>query len=235
MIPAANAAANIGTLSLRRTVKHAVGAKGPDHAHRYDIRPQGRQSAVGQQQGLKQQGDAGHDDRRAGPISKAPRPVPQGCEQVPIQGMGMGMHEMTKIAAPTIATRVMARGSSGRRRSMVRSPQIHEGRRHQEPEARPTDRQDSFEMCMAWAGVGHRRRPAMIDQNPSVFPYRSFASVARALTAAAATGLPPRGLVLVMNKDRFPTTPVSIPWRPRSPRAARRPGPDEGRRCGPAP
>ncbi len=72
-----------------------------------------------------------------GPISKAPRPVPQGCEQVPVQGMGMGMHEMTKIAAPTIATRVMAAGIFSAPPLDGPQPPIHERRRHQEPQARP--------------------------------------------------------------------------------------------------
>ena len=59
----------------------------------------------------------------AGPMSKAPKPVPQGCEQVPTHGMGIGMQEITKIAAPTMATMVIDRGSSARRLSIWRNPQ----------------------------------------------------------------------------------------------------------------
>jgi hypothetical protein len=34
----------------------------------------------------------------------AANPVPQGCEQLPAVGTGIGMHEMTKTAAPINAT-----------------------------------------------------------------------------------------------------------------------------------
>ena len=54
----------------------------------------------------KQQGDAGDDDRRPGADQQRPKPVPQGCEQVPATGTGTGMQEMTKTAEPTRATRV---------------------------------------------------------------------------------------------------------------------------------
>ena len=61
----------------------------------------------------------------------------------------MGMQEMTKIAAPTIATRVMARGSSPRRRSMVRSPQYTKGAATRNHRLAQSIGRIPSEMCMA--------------------------------------------------------------------------------------
>ena len=47
-----------------------------------------------------------------GPMSKAPSPVPQGCEQEKVPGTGMGMQEMTKMAEPTMATNAGYCGSA---------------------------------------------------------------------------------------------------------------------------
>jgi hypothetical protein len=63
--------------------------------------------------------------------------------------MGTGMHEMTKTAAPTIATMVRTRGSAARFCFMVRSPQYTKraATKNQAP-AQSIGRIPS-EMCMA--------------------------------------------------------------------------------------
>ena len=62
-----------------------------------------------------------------GPIRMAAMPVAQGCEQVPAVGTGIGMHEITKTAAPTSPTNGLIYGSFSLRTRRVLNPQNTNG------------------------------------------------------------------------------------------------------------
>ena len=129
------------------------------------------------------------------------------------------------MAEPTMATRAVYCGSAAWRRRIVANPQKRNGataRNH-----RPAHCAGSIPsgMCIASAGVGQRTTAARTTtakkQSFSIHAVFSSSIAAKALTAAAAAGLPPRDVVFVMQQrplshrasfaSRAPTSPTGKP------------------------
>ena len=98
------------------------------------------------------------------PIKMADKPVPQGCEQVPAVGTGIGMHEMTKTAEPINPTIGLKSGCCLLRAFRSRRPSATKGiaRANQSP-AHWGGRIPSV-MCIAWAveGANTKQSKAMM-------------------------------------------------------------------------
>ncbi|GLI38509.1 hypothetical protein GHYDROH2_20100 [Geobacter hydrogenophilus] len=87
-----------------------------------------------------------------GPTRMAEMPVPQGWEQVPALGTGIGMQEMMKTTAAMSPTSGFVERSSRDISFRRRSPTARNGAATaNQRSAQPKGRIPS-EMCMAWAG-----------------------------------------------------------------------------------
>ena len=138
------------------------------------------------------------------------------------------------MAEPTMATRAVYCGSAAWRRRIVANPQKRNGANGEEPETGPRRRQHAFRECASPAPASARGRPPRGRRRPIIKLSDSWDSsssiAAKALTAAAAAGLPPRDVVFVMQQrplshrasfaSRAPTSPTGKPTT--APAAARR-------------
>jgi len=87
-----------------------------------------------------------------GPIRIAARPVPQGCEQLPAVGTGIGMQEITKTAAPIKATMGLKTGVTLLRLRRSRRPQATKGMATTNQNAAHGAGRIPSDKCMADAG-----------------------------------------------------------------------------------
>lgn len=138
-----------------------------------------------------------------GPMSIAPSPVPHGCEHVPAVRTGIGIHDIIKIAAPTIAVKALNPGFLAARFLISARPHIIKGidNTNQSP-AHGAGKMPS-DMCIAYAGLGNagitiNANGAAANIFLKLFFTVYFLKAAIAFSAAAATGLPPLNVVLVI-------------------------------------
>jgi len=91
------------------------------------------------------------------PIKMADNPVPQGCEQVPAVGTGIGMHEMTNTAEPINPTIGLKRGCRLLRAFRSRKPIATKGMAKANQRPAHCGGKIPSVMCIAWAVVGANR------------------------------------------------------------------------------
>src|SRR5450631_3601160 len=85
----------------------------------------------------------------AGPSSTAARPVPQGCEQVPAVGIGIGMQEMTNTTAATMPVNGVLDKSWAWRLASSRSPKARNGAEATYQKSAQENGRIPSDMCMA--------------------------------------------------------------------------------------
>src|SRR5512137_2427764 len=86
----------------------------------------------------------------AGPTRIPEMPVPQGWEQVPAKGTGMGMQEIMKTTAAISPTRGLKERSSRERMFRLYNPYATKGRARTNHKAAQLNGNMPSEMCMAY-------------------------------------------------------------------------------------